>query len=72
MARNFSFEVEEEFYQKLIKLFKNDEEALREYIIQSLKEKFENNETPEKDNLESYLNKGTTGSRNYGVKGQGW
>ena len=72
MARNFSFEIEEELYQKLMELFKNDEDSLREYIAQSLKEKIKSNETTEKDGLESYLSKGTTGSRNYGVKGQGW
>ena len=76
MIRNFNIELEDNLYQKLKELCKGEENTMREYILQTLKEKLNQNDlnklSKEKTNLENYLNKGQGGSRNYGVKGQGW
>ena len=49
---------------------------MREYILKILEESLNQNDLNQlpndKTNLETYLNKGQRGSRNYGVKGQGW
>ena len=76
MKRKLNFEIEDEIFQKLHILCKGNENAIKEYIIQAIKNhvsqnnpsgSYENNES-----LEDYLNKGRSGSRNYGAKGQGW
>ena len=76
MKRKLNIEIEDKIFQKLHILCKGDDNAIKEYIIQAIKHNvsqnnlsgsYENNE-----NLEDYLNKGRSGSRNYGVKGQGW
>ena len=76
MIRNFSIQLEDKLYQQLKELCKGEESTMREYILQTLKEKLNQNDlnklSKEKTSLENYLNKGQGGSRNYGVKGQGW
>ena len=76
MIRKFNIELEDNLYQQLKELCKGEESAMREYILQTLKERLNQNDlnklSKEKTSLESYLNKGQRGSRNYGVKGQGW
>ena len=76
MIRNFNIELEDNLYQQLEELCKGEESAMREYILQTLKEKLNQNDlnklSKDKKSLESYLNKGQGGTRNYGVKGQGW
>ena len=76
MIRKFNIELEENLYQQLKELCKGEESTMQEYILQTLKEKLNQNDlnklSKEKTSLESYLNKGQGGSRNYGVKGQGW
>lgn len=74
MTRKFNINLEDKVFQQLTKLCNSDENAIREYIVQVLKESLDRNEdsSADKDSLESYLNKGQPGSRNYGVKGQGW
>ena len=76
MIRNFNIELEDNLYQKLKELCQGEESTMREYILQTLKEKLNQNDltklSKEKTSLENYLNKGQGGSRNYGVKGQGW
>lgn len=76
MIRNFNIELEDNLYQKLKELCQGEESTMREYILQILKEKLNQNDlnklSKEKTSLENYLNKGQGGSRNYGVKGQGW
>ena len=76
MKRKLNIEIEDEIFQKLHIVCKGDDKAINEYIIQAIKHHVshkdrsgssENNET-----LEDYLNKGQSGSRNYGAKGQGW
>jgi len=76
MIRKFNIELEDNLYQQLKETCKGEESTMREFILQTLKERLNQNDlnklTKEKTSLESYLNKGQGGSRNYGVKGQGW
>ena len=76
MRRNFNIQLEHKLYQQLKELCKGEESTMREYILQTLKERLDQEElnklSKDKSSLESYLNKGQGGSRNYGVKGQGW
>jgi|SaaInlStandDraft_2_1057019.scaffolds.fasta_scaffold126172_2 hypothetical protein len=76
MKQNFNIEIEDEIFQKLHTLCKGDDEAIKEYIIQAIKLHVSQDDlsdsSEDKENLEDYLNKGKSGSRNYGVKGQGW
>ena len=76
MIRNFNIKLEDKLYQQLKELCKGEENAMREYILQILKESLNQNDlnhlSKDKTSLESYLKKGQRGSRNYGVKGQGW
>jgi hypothetical protein len=76
MRRNFNIELGDKLYQQLKELCKGEESTMREYILQTLKERLDQEElnklSKDKTSLESYLNKGQEGSRNYGVKGQGW
>jgi len=76
MIRNFNIELEDKLYQQLKELCKGEENTMQEYILQTLKKRLNQEElnklSKDKTSLESYLNKGKEGSRNYGVKGQGW
>ena len=76
MKRKFNIEIEDEIFKKLHTLCKGDDNAIKEYIIQVIKHHVSQDglseSSEEKENLEDYLNKGKSGSRNYGVKGQGW
>ena len=76
MIRNFNIELEEKLYQQLKELCKGEESTMQKYILQILKERLNQEElnklSKDETNLENYLNKGQGGSRNYGVKGQGW
>ena len=76
MIRNFNIKLEDKLYQQLKELCKGEESIMREYILQILEESINQNDLnqlpKDKTNLETYLNKGQRGSRNYGVKGQGW
>ncbi len=76
MIRDFNIKLEDKLYQQLKEFCKGEESAMREYILQILEESLNQNDLnqlpKDKTNLETYLNKGQRGSRNYGVKGQGW
>ena len=76
MKRTLNIEIEDEIFQKLHILCKGDDNAIKEYIIQAIKHHVsQNDRSGSSDNnvsLEDYLNKGQSGSRNYGAKGQGW
>ena len=76
MIRKFNIELEDKLYQQLKELCKGEESTMREYILQALKERLNQNDfnklSKDKTSLESYLNKGQGGNRTYGVKGQGW
>ena len=76
MRRKLNIELEDEIFQKLYTLCKGDDEAIEDYIIQAIKNHVfkdsSSDSSEKKESLEDYLNKGQSGSRNYGVKGQGW
>ena len=76
MRRNFNIELEDKLYQQLKELCKGEESTMQDYILQSLKTRLNEEElnklSKDETSLESYLTKGQRGSRNYGVKGQGW
>jgi hypothetical protein len=76
MRRKLNIELEDEIFQKLHTLCKGDDEAIKKYIIQAIKyhvsKDAPSDSSEKKESLEDYLNKGQSGSRNYGVKGQGW
>ena len=76
MTRNFNIEMEDKLYQQLKELCKEEESTMQDYILQTLKKRLNQEElnklSKDETNLENYLNKGQGGSRNYGVKGQGW
>ena len=76
MKRKLNIEIEDEIFQKLHILCKGNDNAIKEYIIQTIKHHVSQSDpsvlSENKDSLEDYLNKGQSGSRNYGAKGQGW
>ena len=76
MKRKFNIEIEDEIFQKLHILCKGDDNTINEYIIQAIKNHISQNDpsgsSENSESLEDYLNKGQSGSRNYGAKGQGW
>jgi hypothetical protein len=76
MKRKLNIEIEDEIFEKLHILCKGDDNAIKEYIIQAIKYHVSQNvpsgSSENNDSLEDYLNKGQSGSRNYGAKGQGW
>ena len=74
MSQDLKIELDEQVFQQLKELCKGDENKMKEYIKKALKNRInqENLSNSPKDSLDSYLSKGKAGSRNYGVKGQGW
>jgi hypothetical protein len=76
MKRKLNIKLEDEIFQKLYTLCKGNDEAIEDYIIQAIKnhvsEDSSSDSSEKKESLEDYLNKGQSGSRKYGVKGQGW
>jgi len=74
MSPSLKIELDDELFQQLKELCQGDENKMKEYINKALKNRInqENLSNSPKDSLDSYLSKGKTGSRNYGVKGQGW
>ena len=75
MIRDFNIKLEDKLYQQLKELCKGEESTMQEYILQILEKSLNQNDLnqlpKDKTNLETYLNKGQRGSRNYGGKGQG-
>jgi hypothetical protein len=74
MSKKVTFNIDPDLYQHLEQRFKDDEQGLNQFIIDAIKNQLKASSlSPEKeDDLESYLQKGSSGSRTYGVKGQGW
>ena len=74
MSQDLKIELDDQVFQQLKELCKGDENKMKEYIKKALKNILnqENLSNSPKDSLDSYLSKGKAGSRNYGVKGQGW
>ncbi len=76
MSRKLQIILDDEVFYQLKELCKGDENVMQDYIIHTLKEKFNQSNNKlysiEKDTLEIYLKKAQSGSTNYGIKGQGW
>tara|TARA_B100000686_G_scaffold137158_1_gene144382 strand:- start:189 stop:419 length:231 start_codon:yes stop_codon:yes gene_type:complete len=76
MSRKLQIELEDEVFCQLNEICKGDEKVMQDYIVRTLKEKFNQSNdkisSREKDSLETYLKNSRPGSRNYGIKGQGW
>lgn len=77
MKKKLTLNLDEKVYHRLLDKFQGDENALQEYAVKVLENhspEFENKpeEGEIKKGLEDYLNKGSTGTRSYGIKGQGW
>ena len=72
--------LDDETYQYLKVKFGGDINAIEDFIKKTLSKEIEKtrldpNDLEKKntnDNLENYLKSGKSGSRSYGIKGQGW
>ena len=72
--------LDDDTYQYLKDKFGGDINAMEDFVKKTLsneieKKRLEPNEAEKKninDNLENYLKSGKSGSRSYGIKGQGW
>ena len=72
--------LDDETYQYLKAKFCGDINAMEDFVKKTLSKEIEKirlnpNESVKKnidDNLENYLKSGKSGSRSYGIKGQGW
>jgi hypothetical protein len=76
MPTKLVLNIEEKIYQRLQDRFKNDDLGLNQFIMDAIKTQLSDSPADpaadKDDDLESYLKKGSSGSRTYGVKGQGW
>jgi len=72
--------LDDDTYQYLKDKFDGDINAIEDFIKKTLSKEIEKtrldpNDSEKKninDNLENYLKSGISGSRSYGIKGQGW
>ena len=72
--------LDDDTYQYLKDKFDGDINAIEDFIKKTLSKEIEKtrldpNDLEKKninDNLENYLKSGKSGSRSYGIKGQGW
>ena len=72
--------LDDETYQYLKAKFCGDINAMEDFVKKTLSKEIEKirlnpNESGKKninDNLDNYLKSGKSGSRSYGIKGQGW
>jgi len=76
MSKELSLKMDAELYQRLVNRFKDNEQEMNRFIVDAIKSQLYEASTDttadNNDDLESYLQKGSAGSRTYGVKGQGW
>ena len=72
--------LDDDTYQYLKDKFDGDINAIEDFVKKTLAKEIEKtrldpNDSEKKninDNLENYLKSGKSGSRSYGIKGQGW
>ena len=72
--------LDDKTYQYLNDKFDGDINAIEDFVKKTLSKEIEKtrldpNDSEKKninDNLENYLKSGKSGSRSYGIKGQGW
>lgn len=76
MSKKVILNIDHDLYQHLEQKFKGNEQGLEQFIIEAVRKQLTgspDDPAPEKkDDLENYLQNGSSGSRTYGVKGQGW
>ncbi len=74
MSKKVTLNIDLDLYQILEQRFKGDEQGLNQFIVDAINDqlKVSNLSSKKEDDLESYLQKGSSGSRTYGIKGQGW
>ena len=74
MSKKMTLSIDPVLYKQLEQHFKGDEQRLNQFIIDAIKNQLKDTNLvyKEEDDLKSYLQKGSSGSRTYGVKGQGW
>ena len=76
MSKKVILNIDPDLYQRLENHFKEDDPGLKQFILEAIRNQLSNlpaDSLPNKnDDLEGYLKKGSSGSRTYGVKGQGW
>ena len=74
MSKQLILDIDQNLYQLLKHRFKDDDQALKKFIINAIRIQLKSTDSfsEKKDGLETYLKKGLSGSRTYGVKGQGW
>ena len=73
-------ELDDATYQYIKSKFNNDKKAMSSYVTELLTEKIKNDSLNNEkvnienrtNNLKDYLESGESGSRSYGIKGQGW
>ena len=77
---HIKLELDDATYQHIKSKFNNDKKAMSTYIINLLTEKVKTDSLNSKmtniknraNDLKDYLESGESGSRSYGIKGQGW
>ena len=74
MSKKLALNIDTDLYQQLEQRFKDDEQGLNQFIIDAIKNQLKASDPipKQEDDLNSYLQKGSSGSRTYGIKGQGW
>ena len=74
MSKKITFDIDKNIFQLLELRFKDDEQGLNNFIIDAIRIHLKSTSLSEEknNNLEDYLKKGLSGSRTYGIKGQGW
>ena len=74
MSKKNTFDIDKNIFQLLELRFKDDEQGLNNFIIDAIRIHLKSTSLSEEKNndLEDYLKKGLSGSRTYGIKGQGW
>ena len=78
MKNKISITLDDKISKSLKEKFKDDDDAIQSFIFKAidteLKKCAEEKPVPndKSEGLENYLKSGNTGSRDYGIKGQGW
>lgn len=78
MKNKLTITLDDKVYLNLRELFKDDEQAIERFAARALNNELErfrrerSSANQNSEGLEDYLKSGNSGSRDYGIKGQGW
>ena len=78
MKNKFTIILDDKVCENLRKIFKDDDEAIIKFAVKAINNELErcggvqSSSRKNSEGLEDYLQSGDAGSRNYGIKGQGW